>query len=163
MIHSTHCNAYSFVIKDKIKIDREKLKKSKLPNSEILGKLKEGKDITYNGKKYPAKNLTFIEKGKKVSFVLDTLYNDKISDLVKGSDLLVCGTSFSSDLAEKAREKMHLTSEQAGKIAKMSKSKKLLLTHISQRYENDENKLLKDARKHFKDSYIIKDFDVFEV
>ena len=163
MVHGASCNAYVFSEKDKRKIDRAKLRKTKLPHSNILRKLKEGKNISYNGKKYFAKDLTFVEKGKKISFVLDTLYNSKIVPFVKNSELLICGVTFDSELKDKAKEKKHLTSEQGGIIAKKSRSKKLALTHISQRYEKDNGKLLRDAKKHFKNSLIANDFDDFEI
>ena len=163
MTHGINCNAYSFSKKDKIRIDKRKLKKSKLPSLKILQKLKQGKNISYKGKKYLAKNLTFKEKGKKISFVLDTSLNKKISPFVKNSDLLICDSTFDSELELKAKEKKHLTSEQAGKIAKKSKSKKLVLTHISQRYENNLKKLLGDAKKVFKNSQLANDFDIIEI
>ena len=58
---------------------------------------------------------------------------------------------------------MHLTSEQAGKIAKNSKSGKLILTHISQRYFDGTNNLLEEAKKEFKNTFIARDFDEFEL
>lgn len=163
MTHGIPCNAYVFVEKEGIRINKEKLKKSKLPSSELLRKLKQGKDIFYKGKKYSVKNLTFKEKGKKISFVLDTSLNKRISPFVKNSDLLICGASFGSELESKAKEKKHLTSGQAGKIARASNSKKLVLTHISQRYEKNLKKFLGDAKKIFKNSQLANDFDIFEV
>jgi len=163
MSHGVLCNAYNFVKKGQIRIDRKKLKKSRLPNSEILKKLKEGKDITHNGKKYFAKNLTFNEDGKKISFILDTEMNRNIINFAKNSDLLVCDSSYGSDLKDKAKLHQHLTASQAGEIAKKSKSKKLLLTHISQRYEKKKDMILKEARKIFKNSHLAKDLDIVGV
>lgn len=159
MHHGIPTNAYSFVIKNKLRLNKNKIEKSKLPFGPLLKNLKEGKDITYLGKKYKAKDFLYGEKGKKVSFVLDTLFNDKIISFVKDSDLLICESSFSSNLNEQAKEHLHLTSKQCGEIAKKSKSKKLILTHISQRYENNYQELLKDAKKEFKSVSIAKDFD----
>ena len=58
---------------------------------------------------------------------------------------------------------MHMSAGEAGKIAKESKVKKLLLTHISQRYENNIKSLEEDAKKYFKNVVIVKDFDSFEL
>jgi ribonuclease Z len=159
MKHGTPTNAYSFKIKDKLRINKLKLKKLKMPQGKHLSELLEGKTITLNGKKYKPKDLTYKEQGKKVSIVLDTLYNEKIAPFVKGSDLLICESSFSSENSKEAEEHLHMTSEQAGKIAKLSKSKKLILTHISQRYEYKTKSILEDAKKHFKNVSIAKDFD----
>ena len=159
MEHGVPTNAYCFVKKAQRRIDKAKLKKSKLGSGPLLKKLKEGKDIVYESKKYLAKNLTYTEGDKKVSFVLDTLDNKKIIPFVKDSDLLVCEASFDDEMKDMAKEHLHLTAKQAGEIAKKSKSKKLILTHISQRYEKDLKKLLAEAKKVFKNSSIAEDFD----
>lgn len=163
MAHGIPSNAYSFIKKGQIRIDKNELKKIKLPQGPFLKKLKEGKDITYGGKKYLTKSLTFKEEDKKISFVYDTSLNKKIVPFVKNSDLLICESTFDSELEDMAKDKKHLTAGQAGRIAKESKSKKLILTHISERYTKDKSKLLKDAKKSFKNSFLANDFDVFEI
>lgn len=163
MEHGIPTNAYVFVKKGQTRIDKKKLKKSKLPHGPLLKKLKEGKNISYKGKKYLAKNLTYKVGDKKVAIVLDTKLNKNIVNFVKDSDLLVCDSSFDSVLEDKAREHLHLTARQAGEIAKKSKSKKLVLTHISQRYDKEPKKILDDAKKVFKDVKIAEDFDEVEV
>lgn len=163
MKHGIPTNAYNFVMKDKIRIDKKKLEKTKLPVGPLLQKLKQGKDISYQGKKYKAKNLTYLDKGGKISFVLDTVINDKIVPFAKGADLLVCESSFSKELKEQAKEYMHLTAEQTANIAKKAKIGKLVLTHLSARYEKNMKKILDEAKKIFKNSYLVKDLDVFEV
>ena len=163
MEHGINTNAYNFVIKDKLRIDKDKMNKLKISSGPFLKKLKEGKDVLIKGKKIKSKNLTYLEKGKKVSIVLDTLYNNKIEKFVKDANLLICESSFGSDLKDLAKEHLHLTAEQTGKIAKKAKVDKLLLTHISQRYENNKKFLLEDAKKNFKDVQIVNDLDIFEI
>ncbi len=162
MDHGVPCNAYTFVKKGKIRIDKDKLKKTKLQGP-ILKKLKEGKDIAYNGKKYLAKNLTFEEIGKKISFVFDTSFNKEIIPFVTNSNLLICESTFGPELEEKAGDYKHLTANHAAEIAKKSKSKGLVLTHISQRYNKNPKKILDAAKKLFKNSILAKDLDVIEV
>lgn len=159
MEHGIPTNAYNFVIKDKKRIDAKKLKKSKLPSGPILKDLKEGKDIIYEGKKYHAKDFVYEEKGRKVSFILDTMDNKKIVPFVRNSDALISEASFSDDLKDMAKEHLHLTAKQAGEIARRGKVKKLVLTHVSQRYEKDLKSLLNEAKKEFKEVKIAKDFD----
>lgn len=163
MTHSSPVNAYSFVKKGNLRIDRDKLKKTGLPNGPLLKKLKEGKNITHKGKKFLAKNLTYQENGKKVSFVLDTTFNNKISGFVKGADVLVCEATFSEDLASTAREHGHMTSKEASNVAKKAKVGKLLVTHISQRHENNMEGILKEVKKGFKNASLVKDLDVVEI
>ena len=125
--------------------------------------LKLAKDIVYDGKKYKAKDLIYLEEGKKISFVLDTVFNNKIVKFVKDADLLICDASFSSENVKEAKEHMHLTAKQDGEIAKSAKAKKLILTHISQRYDNKLKDLLDDAKKEFKNVSIAEDFSEFEI
>lgn len=163
MTHGVPCNAYSFVKKGKIKIDKKKLKKSGLSEGPILKNFKEGEDIVHQGKKYLAKSLTYMEGDKKVSFVLDTSFNNKIAPFVKNSDLLICESNFSSDDSDLAKERKHMTSKNCGEIANKSGSKKLLLTHISRRYDGDLNQILGEAKKYFKKTSIVNDLDVIQI
>ncbi len=163
MTHRIPCNAYIFVQKAQIRIDREKLKKANLPNISLLKNLKQGKDVIYEGKKYYAKNLTFLENEKKISFVMDTSMNKKIVPFVKNSDLLICEASFDFEHSREAKKHLHLTTKQAGEIARKAKVKKLILTHISQRYERNLKELLDDAKKEFKNTELVKDLDEVEI
>ena len=163
MTHGIPCNAYSFIKKGKLRIDKKKLAKAKLPSGPLLKKLKEGRNIVYNGKKYLAKNLTFQEGGKKISFVFDTSMNRGIVQFVKNSDLLISEATFSSELEERAKKHKHLTAKQSAEIAKKAKAKKLVLTHISQRYQKEPKKILNDAKKIFKNSFLVKDLDVLKI
>ena len=124
-----------------------------------MKKLKEGKDVTYKGKKYLAKNLTFGENDKKISFVFDTSVNKDIVPFVRNSDLLISEATFSSELEERAKKHKHLTAKQAAEIAKKAKVKKLVLTHISQRYKKEPGKISSDAKKVFKNSFVVEDLD----
>ena len=163
MQHGIPTNAYNFVLKSKHRIVKSKLKKYNIPEGPLLKNLKQGKDIVYEGKKYKAKDLIYIEEGKKISFVLDTAFNNKIVKFVKDANLLICDASFSSKNSKEAKEHMHLTASQDGKIAKSAKVKKLVLTHISQRYDNKLNELFEDAKKEFKNVVIAEDFSSFEI
>ncbi|MCK9569187.1 ribonuclease Z [Candidatus Pacearchaeota archaeon] len=162
MTHGVPCNAYSFVKKSLLRIDKKKLDKTGLAGP-IVKKLKEGKDVVFNGKKFLAKNLTYKEEGKKISFVFDTSFNEKIVPFIKDSDLLICESTFGDELENKAEEYKHLNAKKTAEIAKKSKSKKLILTHISQRYSKNPKTILDSAKKVFKNSVLAKDFDKFEI
>jgi ribonuclease Z len=59
---------------------------------------------------------------------------------------------------------MHSTAKEAAQSAKKAGVKKLILTHYSGRYKNEElGMLLKEAKKEFKDVACAKDFDRFEL
>ncbi len=160
MSHSITCNAYSFILKDKLRIDKEKLEKSKIPSGPIISELKKGKDIIFNKKKYSFKDLTYLEKGKKISFVLDSALNTKISPFVKNSDLFISESTYLDELKNQAKEHFHLTAKQVGKICKKSNVKKVALVHLSQRYEAQTKKVLEEIKKEFEGEVTIpKDLD----
>ncbi len=163
VFHGTPALAYSIELKDQIRIDKAKLKKLKIPNGPHMKQLQLGKDITLDGKKIKSSQLTYLDKGKKIAIILDTQYNEKLIKIAKDSDLLICESTFSKSEEKEAKEHMHLTAEQAAKIAKKAKAKQLVLTHISQRYEFKLDDLLKEAKKVFKNTTIAKDFGVIEI
>ncbi len=163
LMHGIPCNGYCFVEKDKIRIDKKKLKKFKIKPGKHLAGLKEGKEISYNGKKYDIKDLAFIEKGRKICVIMDSAYDGKISQYAKDSDMLIIESTYSDELKELARKHGHMTAKQAAEIAKKAKVKKLILTHLSQRYEKEKHKILNEAKKVFKNTVLAEDLKSFEV
>ncbi len=157
------CNAYCFVKKGQRRIDKKKLKKSKLPSGPLLQKLKKGKDIKYKGKKYFAKNLTYMQDSRKVCFVLDTTTNKKIASFAKNADLLITEASYMHELKELATRHKHMTAKQVAENAKKAKVRKLILTHLSERYAKDPKKILNEAKKTFKNTSLVKDLDVVKL
>ena len=163
MMHGTPTLAYKFVKKGHTRIDKAKLKKAKIPNGKHLSDFKNGKDIKVNGKIYKAKDFTYGDKDVAAAIVMDTKLNDKIVPFVKNSDLLIIESSFSDELKDKASKHLHLTSKQVGEIAKKANVKKLILTHISMRYENNMDVILNEAKKIFKNVHLVKDLESVEV
>ncbi|MBI3333938.1 ribonuclease Z [Candidatus Pacearchaeota archaeon] len=163
MHHDTPTLAYALIIKDKRRLNKQKLKKLKIPNSPMIKELQRGKDIVLNGRKIRASQVSYIEKGKKLACILDTGMNAHAVQLAKEADLLICESSFSEEETEKAKEYFHLTAGDAATIAKKAKAKALILTHISQRYEHNLKKIENEARKIFKNTRIARDLDVIIV
>jgi len=161
--HGISCNGYCFVEKDKIRINKQKLAKLNIPNTSLISQLKQGKDISYNGKKFLAKDLTYKEKGRKICIALDSVYDKKTINFVKDADLLIMESSYGDELKELAKKHRHMTSGQSAEIAKKAKVKRLILTHLSERYDKDQKKILDDAKKIFKNTTIAKDLDCFEI
>lgn len=159
MSHGIACNGYSITIKDRIHLDKAKLKKLKLPNSPLLRDLVQGKDIKHNGKTIKAKSICFTESGKKVTIIMDTGMTENAIKLAEKSDILIIESTFSNAEAQQAEEYHHLTAAQAAFIAKKAKVKRLILTHISQRYEHNTKLIEKEAKKIFKNTSVVKDLD----
>ena len=102
--------------------------------------------------------------GRKFSMVTDTLAFPQIANDVAGSDLFICEGMFERALEETAREKMHMTAEQAARIARAAKVKKLALIHYSPRYTEYELKqVIKEAEAVFPQSVLSRDRMVFPI
>jgi ribonuclease Z len=100
--------------------------------------------------------------GRKFSFVTDTLAFSEIADEVYGSDLFICEGMFEKALEESAREKRHMTAEQAAFIAKAAAVKKLALIHYSPRYtEHELKQVIKEAEAIFPPTVLSRDRMVF--
>lgn len=162
MSHGAPCLAYSFTEKDKIRINKEKLEKLKI-QGKIISELQKGKNIEWQGKKIKAKELIYKQPGKKITIIMDTSINTNMLKIAKNSDLLICESTYTNKEADLAKEYKHLTAKQSAETAKKSKSGKLILTHISQRYDNKEKFILQEARKIFKNTDIAEDLMKVEV
>ena len=158
--HSIDCLSYSFIEKDRLKINIEYTKKFGLIQHPLLGELQKGKDIVYNGKKIKVKDATIIKKGKKICFILDTYYDKNLIKIAKDSDLLISESTWLEK--DKLIDKEHLSAKDAGLLAKRAKVKKLILTHFSQRYKNLDE-VLKEAKKQFKQVEVAKDLMGLEI
>lgn len=163
MSHKTYCNAYCFVKKGQIRIDKSKLKKYKIQSGPVLSKLKQGKSIKIKNKTYKASQLTYHQSGKKVCFVFDTKLNPNIVPFVKDADILISEATFLHKLKELAKQYTHLTAKQSAEVAKKARVKKLILSHISQRHEKEFNTILKEAKSVFKNTTIAKDLDSLKI
>jgi ribonuclease Z len=161
--HGCPALAYSVVFKEKKRLDKEKLEKLKIPNSPLIGELVKGKIVEINGKKIDGKKLSYVEPSRKISFLMDTRYVESIVKFVKDSDILISEATHSVEEQELATEHGHLTAGDAANIAKKAKVKKLILMHLSQRYDAIPKLILGEAKKIFKEVSVVEDFDELEI
>jgi len=155
--HGMPCLGYNFVEKDRLRIKLPAAHALGIPEGPLLGKLQSGKPIVFKGKKINPEDVTYVVKGKKVSFISDTCLTQNCVELARDADLLVCEATYADDLEEKAEAYLHLTARQAGMIANQAGVKKLVLTHFSQRYKNTQI-IEENARTVFDNVVCAKDF-----
>ncbi|MFW9876279.1 MAG: ribonuclease Z [Candidatus Thorarchaeota archaeon] len=154
--HGIDTLGFNFIEKDKRKINVSKMKKFGLKEGPLVGNLQEGKSIVFKGKKIVPDDVSTIVKGKKITFISDTIPCKNADLLAKDADLLICEATYSSDLEEKSREYFHMTSKQAAELASRCNVKKLMLTHFSARYKN-LLELEEDARNYFDNTICAED------
>lgn len=126
-------------------------------------KVKNGSDITLeNGQLISNATLTFDpEPPQSYAFCSDTVYDEKIIEIIKNVDVLYHESTFLETEVALAEKTKHCTAQQAALIAQKAKVKNLLLGHFSTRYTNIE--LFKtEAETIFKNVHLANDGKVFE-
>jgi ribonuclease Z len=163
MDHDCPAVAYSFVVKERVRLDKEKLEKMNLPNSPLIGELVKGKIVEIGGKKIDGKKLMYKEDSRKVVFIMDTRYNEDAVKLSNGADVLISEATYSASESELIHERGHLSSIDAAKIAKKARVKALVLIHLSQRYEGIPKVILGEAKEVFENVRVVEDLDGLEL
>jgi len=87
--HSTPCLGYSFIEKDRRRVNKPYLAKLNIPDGPHLKDLTEGKSITYEGKKIDMEKATYLVSGKKITYITDTLLCNNCMKLAQDSDILI--------------------------------------------------------------------------
>ncbi|MBS7609392.1 ribonuclease Z [Candidatus Bathyarchaeota archaeon] len=137
----------------------EKARALGVPEGFLWGRLQRGHNVRLKDGKIvkPEEVLGPPRRGLKIVYSGDTRPSEAIIELSKEADLLIHDGTFEGSLSEKAREEGHSTALEAAEVALKAGVKRLVLTHISARYE-DTKPLLEEARKIFPNSSIAEDF-----
>ena len=158
--HNIPTLGFSFIEKDRLRIQVSKTKKLGIPDGPVLGKLQQGKDIVFKDKKYKAEDLTYVVKGKKITILMDTSYTKNAILLAKDADILISEATYLDKHLDRGEKYKHLTMKQAAQIAHNANVNKLVMVHISQRYKEKEE-LESEARDIFPNSYL--GFDLMKI
>jgi ribonuclease Z len=165
--HTKNCVGYTMEEYDRPgEFYPEKAAALNIPMGPLWGKLQHGASITLPDGSVvnPADVMGAARKGRKFSFVTDSLYFPEIADEVKNSDLFICEGMFESALEEDAKEKKHMTALQAAVIARAAAVKQLGLIHYSPRYTNAELAILQhEAETIFPSTVLTRDRMVFPI
>ncbi len=155
--HSMLCYGYTMEVDRAGRFDREKAEKQGIP-MKLWSRLQKGETICEEGITYsPDMVLGETRRGLKVTYCTDTRPTDSLKEAAKDTDLLILeGMYGDPEEAEKARQKKHMTMQEAAEIGKNSGTKELWLTHYSPAMNWPEN--YRDTVKAiFKDAHISKD------
>ena len=114
--------------------------------------LPDGRDI--DGSRYVGPSLP----GRIVAIIGDTRPHPAAVKLAHSADLLVHEATFTSDRAQMAADYGHSTARQAAEIALQAGARRLVMTHVSARYQGAEDALLQEAREVFPECDYAEDF-----
>lgn len=165
--HRVPCFGYRIIEKDlPAQLNIDKLKQDNIQAGPFYNDLKNGKTITLddgriiNGTDYLGK----IKKGRKLAILGDTIPCQTSIDLANDVDLLVHEATQEHALVDKAIERGHSTTIHAAMIAQKANVKRLIMTHISPRYNlNNNKKLVNEAKSVFANTEIATDFATFSI
>jgi len=165
--HTKTCVGYTLEELDRPgEFNPEKAKELNVPCGPLWSKLQAGQPVTAadGTTVQPEQVLGPKRSGRKFSYVTDTLYIPSIAKEVQGSDLLICEGMFMNDVADQAREKKHMTSQQAATIARDAQVRQMGLIHYSPGYaDKDLDNLLLEAQKIFPAAVLTKDRMHFDI
>ena len=163
--HNVLSLAYSIEEKKKPRFLREKAIELGVPVGPLFGRLHNGEEVEVDGKIIrPEQVLGDDRKGVKITYSGDTRPCEEMIYLAKESTVLIHEATFLNEDFENADEHGHSTSCDAAMIARESKSKELIITHISTRYDEKYGQLLlTEAKKVFKNTSLAEDLMKIEL
>ncbi|EFF6654916.1 MBL fold metallo-hydrolase [Escherichia coli] len=147
-------------------LNAQALKAAGVPPGPLFQELKAGKTITLedgrqiNGADYLAAPVP----GKALAIFGDTGPCDAALDLAKGVDVMVHEATLDITMEAKANSRGHSSTRQAATLAREAGVGKLIITHVSSRYDDKGcQHLLRECRSIFPATELANDFTVFNV
>ena len=171
--HRVPCLGFALEEKPHVNIDKDKLESMKAEPGPWLNELKKSvlrDDLAPTLIKVPFKepvgfrtediplgqlknDLVEVFPGQKIGYVVDTVFNDrnrkKIVDLVESADIFFCESPFLADEEERGQARYHLTSRQAGTLAREAGVKQLQVFHFSSRHKGCREQFYREAQQAF--------------
>jgi ribonuclease Z len=137
----------------------ERARELGIPEGPLWGRLHKGETVSLaDGRMVgPADLVGGPRNGRTLVYTGDTRPHLSVIEAAKGADLLVHEATFGSDELERARETGHSTAAEAARVALEAGVRRLVLTHISSRYNRDASELLAEARAVFPETVIARD------
>ncbi|MFV0604548.1 MAG: ribonuclease Z [Niabella sp.] len=135
--HRIECYGFAFKqVKKPRRIIPSKVKEYNIPVSYYTN-LQLGKDYATEGGNIVKNEELTIEapKGKTYAFCADTKYDESLLPHIQNMDMIYHETTYLDNFAERATQRFHSTTKQAGLIAQKAGVRKLLIGHFSSKYD----------------------------
>ena len=130
----------------------------------LFQQLKAGEQVTLadgrviNGADY----LSPATPGKKVAIFGDTAPCDAALEMARDVDVMVHEATLEAAMAEKANSRGHSSTEQTAQLARDANAKRLIVTHVSSRYDAEGcRRLLAECQAYFPACELAEDFATF--
>ncbi|MED4923926.1 ribonuclease Z [Anoxybacillus geothermalis] len=104
------------------------------------------------------------QKGRIVAVLGDTRFCEAAIELARDADVVVHEATFAAAEQRLAHDYFHSTTTDAAEVARRAGAKRLILTHISSRYQGEAAlRLVAEARKVFPNTDLAADFASFSI
>ena len=165
--HSVLCLGFRIEKHDRPgRFDPEEAARLGVPPGPLYSQLQQGNCVqsTEGATIRPEQVMGATRRGCHVAYVTDTAPTPSIAALVMDTDLALVEGMFLTRHESEARDKKHLTAQQAGQIARRAGARRLVLMHLSPRYEDkDRPHFEEEVRLHHPNALIAQDGMQLEV
>jgi ribonuclease Z len=122
-----------------------------VPKGPLYRALQLGTDVTLPGGRTvrPDEVVEPARRGRRVVFSGDTRPCQGTVEAARAADLLVHDCTFGDAEQPRAEETMHSTAREAARVARDAAAQRLVLTHLSTRYDREFAPLLEQAREEY--------------
>jgi ribonuclease Z len=162
--HRIEC--YGFLFEEKVgkrKLLIDKVRKHGIPIS-FYPSLQQGLDyITPRGQRIPNDEVTAPPgRAHKYAYCADTRYDESLIPYIYGADLIYHETTYLDNMREKAFDRFHTTTKQAGELARKAMVRKMIIGHFSSKYSSLDA-FREEARSVFPNTELALEGQTYEV
>lgn len=157
-----------YALREHIRLGRfnpDRARELGVPEGALWGRLHKGETVSLpDGRRIGPDDLVGAARpGRTLVYSGDTRPTTALMQAARGADLLIHEATFSHEEGERAVETGHSTATEAATIAREAGVRKLVMTHISARYNRDAPELAAEARAIFPETVVAKDGLTVEV
>ena len=165
--HRVPCYAYAFTERNvEAALDVNKLDQQGIPRGPLWGQLKQGMDVTFEGKQLRSQDyLLFKHAPRKVVIAGDNDRPELLAEACAGAQVLVHEATYTEEMAQKAGDVGHSYAKLVAAFAELVQLPNLVLTHFSPRYQLNPHAspsiedIRKEAQRVYSGSlYLARDF-----
>jgi ribonuclease Z len=140
LVHTTFCLGYRLEEHPRPgKFLVERARRLRIPEGPLWGRLQRGEEVILadGTKVLPSQVLGPPRRGRSVCFAVDTRPCKALYKLCKKVDMAFLDGMFHPEHEEEAREKGHMTSSDASRVAARAGASRVILVHLSPRYKDE--------------------------
>jgi ribonuclease Z len=127
-----------------------------VPHGPLYGVLQHGQPVQVGDRVVrPEEVVDPPRRGRRIAVSGDTRPCDATVEATRGVDLLVHEATFGDSEEPRAAETMHSTAREAGRVARAAGAGRLVLTHLSTRYDQQPEVLAAQAAEEYRGDIVV--------